>query len=219
MNGTNKDFVVVPLIWPISQDGALVSDIISLKNYDQADIYIQIGTVTKAGAVTLSQGVSVASCATSLSFANYWSTGLILEYDGASGETPAAAGETATGAGGGVAYVYKDLGNKLVCYAHNGTAFVDNEVLTFSGGKTAVVNGTLKNEDILVPRTATSNTFDCSAVASKQYVIPVNGSMLTDGLDCIKVSIADMDTTGVVAFAVLSKPRYVGEPPETSIYN
>jgi hypothetical protein len=38
-------------------------------------------------------------------------------------------------------------------------------------------------------------------------------------LDCIKVSIADMDTTGVVAFAVLSKPRYVGEPPETSIYN
>jgi hypothetical protein len=219
MNGINKDFVVVPLIWPISQDGALTSDIFSMKNYDQADIYIQIGTVTKAGAVTLSQGTVVSTAATSLPFVNYFSTGFILDYDGASTDVPAAAGETATGAGGGIGYVYKDLGNRLICYAQNGTAFVDNEVLTFSGGKTAVVNGTLKNEDIMVPRTAASDTFNATAVANKTYCIPVNGSMLTDGYDTIKVSIADMDTTGVGCFVVLSNPRYVGNPPETAIYD
>jgi hypothetical protein len=211
--------VVIPLVWPITQDGALVSDAISLKNYNHADIYIQIGTVTKAGAVTLQQGKAVASVATALPFTRYLSTGFILDYDGASVDTPAAAGETVTGAGGGIGYVARDLGGRLECYAFNGTTFVDNEVLTFSGGKTAVANGIQKNEDIMIPRTAALNTFDCAAVANKQYCIPVNGSMLTEGYDCVEVNIADMDATGVVAFAVLSEPRYLGDPPETAIYD
>lgn len=220
MEQNNNKNVVVPLLWPDSQDGALVADILSMKNYRQADIYIMIGdTIGKAGAVTLQKGTSVSSAATSLAFSRYKSTGFILDYDGASVDTPAAAGETVTGAGGGIGYVYRDLGNRLVCYAHNGTTFVDNEVLTFSGGKTAVANGIQKNEDILVPRTATSNTFDIAAVASKTYMIPVSAEDLGDGYDCLELNVADLDTTKLCAFAVLSKPRYMAEIPETAIYD
>lgn len=215
-----KDFTIVPLLWADSQDGALASDIISLKNYKHADIYIMVGAVIgKAGAVTLEKGASVSAAATALAFTRYASTGFILEYDGASVDTPAEAGETVTGNGGGVGYVYKDLGGKLICYAHNGTTFVDNEVLTFSGGKTAVANGIQKNEDILVPRTASSNTFNVAAVGNKIYHIPVSSDMLGDGYDCLELNVADLNTTELAAWAVLSKPRYMGEIPETAIYD
>jgi hypothetical protein len=72
----------------------------------------------------------------------------------------------------------------------------------------------------MVPRTASSNTFDLAAVASKQYIIPVEAADLLDGYDCIQVEIADCDTaTHVAIFAVLSKPRYMAEIPETAIYD
>lgn len=215
-----KDFTVVPLLWPDSQDGALVADILSMKNYRHADIYIAIGaTIGKAGAVTLQKGTSVSSAATAMAFSRYFSTGFILKYDGASTDTPAAAGETVTGAGGGIGYVYKDLGDRVVCYAFNGTTYVDNEVLTFSGGKTAVADGIQINEDILVPRTASSNTFDIAAVGSKMYCIPVDAEDLGDGYDCLELNVADLDTTELAAWAVLSKPRYMAEIPETAIYD
>ncbi len=220
MEQNNNKHVVVPLLWPDSQDGALASDIISLKNYRQADIYIMIGgTIGKAGAVTLHKGTSVSSAATAMAFTRYKSTGFRLKYDGASVDTPAAAGETVTGAGGGVGYVYKDLGGVLVCYAFNGTTFVDNEVLTFSGGKTAVADGIQYDEDILVPRAAASNTFDIAAVGSKMYMIPVSAEDLGDGYDCLELNVADLDTTELAAFVVLSGPRYMAEIPETAIYD
>lgn len=219
MDGINAKYSCVPLIWAQSNDGALVADVISMKNYNQADIWLMIGSVTKAGAVTLQQGTAVGSAATALSFANYYSTGFVLKYDGASVSTPAAAGETVTGAGGGIGYVYKDLGDRVICYAFNGTTYVDNEVLTFSGGKTAVADGIQINEDIMVPRTASSNTFDAAAVANKMYCIPVHGSMLTDGYDCVELNVADMDTTLVAAWAILSEPRYAADVPETAIYD
>jgi len=220
MQKINNQHVVVPLLWPDSQDGALVADILSLKNYRQADIYIMIGaTIGKAGAVTLQKGTSVSSAATAMSFTKYFSTGFVLDYDGASVDTPAEAGETVTGAGGGVGYIYKDLGGRLICYAFNGKTFVDNEVLTFSGGKTAVANGIQKNEDIMVPRTAASNTFDIAAVGSQMYCIPVTADMLGDGYDCLELNIADLDTTELAAWAVLSDPRYMAEIPETAIYD
>jgi len=218
MNRINADHVVVPLIWAYSHDGAIASDIINMKDYAQADIYLMIGAVTKAAAVTLEQGPSVSSATASLSFVNYFSTGFILEYDGASTITPAAAGETVTGAGGGIGYVYKDFTNKLVCYAYNGTTFVDNEVLTFSGGKTAVANGIQKYEDLMVPRVAASDTFNIAAVANKMYCIPVRSSMLTDGNTCVELNIADADTTLYAAWAVMSEPRYIGETPPSAIY-
>lgn len=221
MQHINKDFVIVPMTFPtIDQTGTISSDILSLKNYGHVDIVIQVGPIGKAAAITLNKSAAVAAATEALAFSRYLSTGFVLEYDGASSETPAAAGETVTGNGGGVGYVYKDLGNKLICYAFNGTTFVDNEALTFSGGKTATANGIQKNEDIMVPRTASSNTFNLAAVASKQYVIPIDGSDLGDGYDCFQVEVADCDTaTHVAIFAVLSEPRYIAEIPETAIYD
>lgn len=220
MQKENNIIKTVPLLWADSQDGALTSDIISMKNYGQAEIYIMIGaTIGKAGAVTLHKGTSVSSAVTACAFSRYLSTGFILKYDGASVDTPAVAGETVTGAGGGIGYVYKDLGGKLICYAYNGTTFVDNEVLTFSGGKTAVADGIQINEDILVSRTASGNTFDIAAVGNKMYCIPIQADELGDGYDCLELNVADLDTTELAAWVVLSDPRYMAEIPETAIYD
>lgn len=217
----NVDYSKVPLLFPTTdQTGTVSSDIASMKNYQHVDLCINVGSIGKAAAVTLNKSAAVAAATESLSFTRYYSTGFVLEYDGASTETPAAAGETVTGNGGGVGYVYQDTGNKLICYAFNGMTFVDNEALTFSGGKTATANGIQKNEDIMVPRTATSNTFDLAAVASKQYIIPMDASGLGDGYDCIQVEIADCDTvTHLSIDAIFSKPRYGADVPETAIYD
>ena len=222
MLGINNKYAVVAGWYPVDKDGGGASNIISLKNYNQAEIYIMVGsTMTKTAAVTLDQGVSVSSCDTTLGFETYYEQGLKLKYDGASSTTPAAAGETATGAATGVGTVYEDRGNELVLYNWSSTAFVDNEVLTFSGGKTAVVNGTLFDEDAMIPRTATANTFNITQVldVSKIFMIPVNGAMLTDGNDCIEVNIADPDTCIMACFYVLSEPRYSETPMPTAIYD
>ncbi len=221
MDGINNIFVKVPMTFPtVDQTGTVSSDIISLKNYNHVDLYITVGAIGKAAAVTLDKSAAVAAATADCAFTRYYSTGFILDYDGASVSTPAAAGETVTGAGGGIGYIYKDQGNRLICYAHNGTTFVDNEVLTFSGGKTAVANGIQKNEDIMVPRTATSNTFDIAAVANKQYCIPIDSSMLGEDYDCIQVEIADCDTVTHLAIdAICTEPRYIGMEPETILYD
>lgn len=216
-----KDFVVVPMTFPtVDQTSTISSDILSLKNYGHADLVIQVGPIGKAAAVTLNKSAAVAAATVACAFTRYLSTGFVLKYDAASVDTPAAAGETVTGAGAGVGYVHRDLGDRVICYAYNGTTFVDNELLTFSGGKTATADGIQINEDIMVPRTAASNTFDLAAVASKQYVIPVDAADLLDGYDCVQVEIADCDTaTHVAIFAILSEPRYMQEIPETALYD
>ncbi len=221
MDGINNKFVKVPLTFPTTdQTSTVSSDIASMKNYNHVDLYITVGAIGKAAAVTLNKSAAVAAATAACAFTRYYSTGFILDYDGASTSTPASAGETVTGAGGGIGYIYKDKGNQLVCYAYNGTTFVDNEVLTFSGGKTAVANGIQKNEDIMVPRTAASNTFDLAAVANKQYCIPFDSAMLGEDYDCIQVEIADCDTaTHLSIDAIFSEPRYIGEIPETAIYD
>jgi hypothetical protein len=130
------------------------------------------------------------------------------------------AGETITGAGLGVGYVAADLGDKVICYSFNGTTFVDGEVLTGgTSGKKAIANGIQVNEDILVPMTATSDTFNIDAVANRLYCIPIHGSMLTDGNDCVELNIADADTTLYAAWVVLSEPRFISDTPETAIYD
>ena len=223
MIGLNKEYAVVPLTFPVDQTAAWASDIISLKNYQQAEVYIMTGgTFVLTAAVTMQQGNAVDSAATALSFTLYYETGMMLDYDGESTSTAAAAAETATGAAGGICTIIEDSGKTITGVWDNVTAFVDNEVLTFSGGKTAVVDGTRYNEDIMIPRTAVANTFNITQVldVNKIYMIPVNSSMLSDGMDCIELNVADCDTVTVVAaFAILSQPRYAGLPMPTAIYN
>jgi len=223
MIGLNSKYVVVPLVFPVDNAGTVTSDIISLSRYNQAEIYIMTAAAfTKTSAVTLTQGVSVSSAATALAFGKYYETGMMLKYDAPSTGVAAAAGETATGAGGGICTVFEDRGGVIVGYNWNSTAFVDNELLTFSGGKTATVDGIRYNEDVMIPRVATANTFAITQVLdiNKTFMIPVNSAMLTGGMDCIRLNMGDCDSPSLLAaFAILSEPRYAGTPGETAIYN
>lgn len=211
---------VVPLIWAQSKDGAIASDVLSLKNYKQADFFLMIGAVTKAAAVTMKKGVSVSSCTTALTFTRYYKTGFVLDYDGASDEIVESAAAAFTGAGGGAGVVYKDTGSRIYGYEYNGTTFVDNETVTFTtSGRTVVADGIQKYEDILIPMTAASNTFDIEATANRLYKVPISADMLGDGYDCVCMNIADADTTLYAAWAVLYGARYQAEIPETALYD
>ncbi len=217
----NKDYVVVPLVFPtIDQTSTISSDIFSMKNYGHADIVIQVGPIGKAAAVTLEKSAAVAAASTAMAFTRYFSTGIKLKYTSPSVDTPAAKDETVAGAGGAASTLYLDTGTELIMHSWDGDTFVTGETVTLSGGKTVVANGIQINEDIMVPRTASSNTFNLAAKASKQYIIPIDAADLLDGYDCCQVEIADCDTaTHVAVFAILSKPRYSSEIPETAIYD
>lgn len=222
MQEINKTYVKVPLVFPSSdQTSTISSDIISLKNYNHADLFITVGTaIGKAAAVTLNRSAVVAAATAAMSFTNFLSTGFILKYTSPSVATIAAKDETISGAGGGAGTIYKDTGTSLICHSYNGTTFVTGETVTFSGGKTVKANGIQINEDIMVPRVAASNTFNLAAVANKQYCIPVDADMLGEDYDCVQVEIADCDTvTYITVDAILSEPRYIGDIPETAIYD
>lgn len=222
MEGYGKKYHLAVGWSPVDKDGGGTSDIICLKGYAMAEVWILVGgTMTKTAAVTMSQGLNVTTCATSLPFDRYFDSGCHLLYDGASTQIPAAAGETAIGAATASGYVYSDNGSEIVLYGRDETAYVDNEVLTFSGGKTAVVNGTLFNEDIMIPRTATSDTFSITQVhdASRRFMIPISASMLTSPNDCISLTIGDPDTCLMTCFYILSNCRTAKIPMPTAIYN
>lgn len=216
-----KLYHVVPLIWAQSKDGAIASDVLSLKNYKQADFFLMLGgTVGQAAAVTMKKGVSVSSCTTALAFTRYYKTGFVLDYDGPSDENVEAAGAAFTGAGGGAGVVYKDTGSRVYGYEYNGTTFVDNETVTFtSSSRTVVADGIQKNEDILIPMTASSNTFNIESNTNRLYKIPISSDMLGDGYDCVCLNLADANSTLMAAWAVLYGARYQGEIPETAIYD
>jgi hypothetical protein len=222
MPAIKSDIHIVPAVFPIDlSGGAQAGDFVSMKNYGHCDVVIMIGPTAGATcAVTLDKATAVAGGTTELEFTTYYSTGFRLDYDGASG--PFTVGETVTGGGGGTGVVVYDNGDHLICHTFNGTTFVDDETIT--GGtslNTASANGIQKNEDILVPRTASSNTFTIPATANRTYVIPIDDTMLGDGYDCLQVDLADAGSsqTDGVAFYVMSQPRYAGEIAETAIYD
>ncbi len=222
MQGFNKDFVVVPITWPdVDQTSTISSDIISLKNYSHVDFVIKVGTaIGKAAAVTLNKSAAVAAATVALAFSRYYSTGIRLKYTTPSVDTPAAADETVAGAGGAAATLYKDTGTELIMYGWDNDVFVTGETVTLSGGKTVVADGIQIDEDIMIPRTAASNTFNLAAKANKQYIIPVDAADLGDGYDCAQVEIADCDTaTYITIDAILSGARYTAEIAKTALYD
>lgn len=221
MQQENNKIHTVPILWADSQDGALVGDVISMKNYRQADFYVMVGAVIgKAGAITFHKGTSVdGSPSTALAFTRRRETGFKLKYDAPSVDTPAAVGETISGAGGGAGTIVKDTGTELICYAYNGTTFVDNELITCSGGKTMTADGIQFNEDILVEVAVSSNTFNVDDVGYKLYHIPISAEDLGDGYDCVELNVADLDTTELAAWVNLSGPRFMQDIPETAIYD
>jgi len=208
---------------PIDKNGGGQSDIICMKGYEMAEFWIITGAaVTATAAVTMFQGTSVAAAATALGFERYFDSGCRLKYDGASSEVAAAAGETAIGAATASGYVYEDLNNEVILYGRDETAYVDNEVLTFSGGKTAVVNGTLFDEDIMVPRAATANTFNITLVhdANRRFMVPISASMLTAPNDCVALTIGNPGTPSLMTcFVILTECRYANMPMPSAIYD
>ncbi len=216
-----KDFTITMMTFPTTdQTSTVSSDIISLKNYGHADLYIAVGAIGKAAAVTLDKSAAVAAATADCSFTRYLASGIRLKYTTPSVDTPAAAAETVAGAGGAAATIYRDTGTELIMYGWDGDTFVDGETVTLSGGKTVVADGIQFNEDILVPLTAASDTFNLAAVANRLYCIPIEAADLGDGYDCVQIEIADCDTaTHLAMWAVLSKPRYMQAIPETALYD
>jgi hypothetical protein len=221
MQQENNMIHTVPILWADSQDGALVGDVISMKNYRQADFYVMVGAVIgKAGAITFHKGTSVGgSPSAALAFTRRNETGFILKYTTPSVDCPAAAAETISGAGGGAGTIVRDTGTELICYAYNGTTFVTGELVTCSGGKTVIADGIQVNEDILVPVAVSSNTFNVDDVGYKLYHIPISADDLGDGYDCVELNVADLDTTELAAWVVLSGARNMADIPPTAIYD
>ena len=222
MEGYGKKYHLAVGWNPVDKTGGGNSDIICMKGYEMAEFWIITGAaVTQTAAVTMFQGPNVATATTALTFERYFDSGCRVKYDGESTGTAAVAGETAIGASTASGYVYEDLGNEVILYGRDETAYVDNEVLTFSGGKTAVVNGTLYDEDIMIPRTATANTFNITQVhdANRRFMVPVSAAMLTAPNDCVMLTLADPSTAIMCCFVVLTECRHASSPMPTAIYN
>ncbi len=223
MEGYGKKYHLAVGWNPIDKAGGGQSDIISMKNYNVAEFWIITGAaITATFAVTMQQGVSVSSCATALAFTRYFDSGCRLKYDTVTvSQAAAAAGETVTGASTAVGTVYEDTGGEVILYNRNETAYVDNEVLTFSGGKIAAAQGVLFDEDIMIPRVATANTFNVTQVhdANRRFMVPIHSSMLAAGNDCVALTIADPTLAVCTCFVILSEPRYKNIPMPTAIYN
>jgi len=214
---------IVPALFPIDLSGGpFTGDYVSMKNYKHCTINISIGVTTGTCAITLKQATAVAATgAKALAFTKYWMTGTKLKIKSATGTFTV--GETVTGAGGASGVVFKDNGDHLLMYTVNATAFVDGETVT--GGTsafTAKADGIGIDEDILLPCTATSDTFTIPAVSNRKYVIEVDASSLDldNDYDCMCVYFADA-TAGCIGGAdyILSEPRYSGEPMPTAIYD
>ena len=220
----NETYVKVPMTFPTTdQTSTISSNIISMKNYNHVDIYITVGSIGKAAAVTLDKSAAVAAATVECAFTKFYSTGCVLKYTGASTATIAAAAETVSASGGFAATLYKDTGSELIMYKWDGDTIVDGETVTLSGGKTVVADGIQINEDIMVPRdtaSSTTYTFNLEAVDDRQYCIPLDAVDLGQDYDCVEVEIADCDTaTHISIDAILSEPRYIGDIPETAIYD
>ena len=220
-------FTVVPAIWPVNlQTGANAGDFVSMKNWNYCTTVLQIGTNGSSGTcvVTFDKSILVAGDTVALGFAEYLVTAWRLDYDAPvnTSSEKFAVGETVTGAGGGTLVVWADYGNYIIGYTHNDTAFVDNETLTGgTSGRTASADGIEKNEDMLVPRTATSDTFTTQNVANRTYAVEHSAADLVDPYVCLQIDVAQASQASTLgsAYYILSEGRYVGEPMQTAIYD
>lgn len=72
MDGINNKFVKVPLTFPTTdQTSTVSSDIASMKNYNHVDLYITVGAIGKAAAVTLNKSAAVAAATAACAFTRY----------------------------------------------------------------------------------------------------------------------------------------------------
>ncbi len=228
MDAINNKIKVVKALTAMPSDasqGALVGDIISMKNWGQCDILIRVGSTMDADtAVTLQKGTSVSSAATTLAFTRYLQQGKKVRYTGASGTFTV--GETVTGgSSSATGVVYKDLGNALILYNNSVStpAFTAETLTGGTSGVTAtgvvtVAGGSNSDDeaDLMIPRTATANTFNLLGTTEVEtlYVIPVEAALLLDGYVSLELNIADSGAGSnayLDAFYILSEPKSMDE--------
>lgn len=176
-----------PLIGPIDLSGGpLASPWISLADYVGGFIVINIGTAAgNTSAVTLDQATDKSGTGSkTLAFTKYYQVGQMLFFDGRSAAN-FVVGETITGGTSNhtakVIKVSSDILwiTTLTAGSGTGTTWTDNETITGgTSGATASVNGTGEREDVPLELTAGSNTFNTLAITYKQYIIPVDNTML-----------------------------------------
>jgi len=228
MDAINNLYKVVKALTAMPSDasaGALVGDIISMKNWGHCDILIRAGsTVDGNAAVTVHKGVSVSSAATTLAFTRYLQQGKRLHIKDATGQFTV--GETVTGASTSTTgKVYKDLGDSLILYdclvstpAFTAETINGGTSLYTATGVVTVAGGTYADDecDLMVPRTASSNTFNILGTTQVEclYCIPIDAADLLDGYDCLELNIADTGAGSnayIDAVYILSEPRYMDE--------
>ena len=205
--------------------GANAGTWISMANYDFAEVHIFIGDVAGgAAAVTLDQATDTSGTGSkTLSFTRYYMTGQKLKFDGRSTANFSAAETITGGTSANTAYVVEVSSNHLLIATTTGsTTWTDDETITGgTSGATASVDGTGQDEDLILERTAASNTFSTLAVTFKHYMIPVSREMLDvdNDFDCFQIDIAQAassETQGC-AFYCLKGPRYKAMPMVSAI--
>jgi len=224
MYGRNiaENIHAVPAIWPVDlNSGANAGDYVSLKDYPVGGVLIQIGASAGTIAVTMLQATAVAGTGEkTLSFTEMFMTGCKLKLTSKTGTFTV--GETLTGAGGASSVVYADCGTYLLLHTVNETAFVDGETVTGgTSGYTGVADGIGIDEDILLSKAVTSDTFTIPDRANRMYFIPFEAMMLdvANDFDCIRVHLAQA-TGAVIGGAVyVLDPNQKGRPMLTAIYD
>ncbi len=203
----------------VAHDGAVASDMVSMKGFDRVDIVISVGVAAGTCAVTMDKDTSVGgSGTTTLAFDHYYVSGIKVPYKSWNG-LAWTADETVTATGGLSATLEKDIGSHLLMYDWNETTIVDGETMT--GGTstaTGVIIGANEYEDTLIHRDA-SDTFTMSATNNLTYVIPITAEMLGDGFDTFHVDFADPSSSTVLlaVIAVFGAGRYKSDPNTISV--
>lgn len=229
MEAINAKFKAVQALTAMPSDasaGALVGDIISMKNWGHCDILIRVGATADATTeVTLHKGTSVSSAATVLAFTRYLQQGKKLYIKNKTGRFTV--GETVTGGSSNTTgVVYKDHGDHLIlydCLVSTPAFTVDEEISGGTSLNTADVDATKSGStthgddecDVMVPRTC-SSTFDVLGTTQVEcdYIIPIDQALLLDGYDCIELNVADSGAGSnfyMDAHYLLSEPRYMDE--------
>jgi len=196
-----------------------------MAKYPLVEFHIFIGDLAGgAAAVTLEQATALAGTGgKALGFTRYFQTGQRIYFNNRSA-TNFVVGDTITGTSSNntalVIEVSKDF--LLVAFLTGSTTWTAAEGLTTDvSGATANVVGTGQDEDAMVARAASGNTFSTIAVTFKHYMIPVQKDMLdvANDFDCVRIVIAQAassETQGV-AFAVMKDARWKKYPMPTAI--
>jgi len=223
-DSTPQDLVVTAVPPEDLSGGANAGLWASLGNYHSAEIHILVGSTAGAScAATLDQATDSSGTSTkTLSFTKYYIQGQILKINTLSSTSPLV-GDTVTGGTSSNTGTLINWGQDylFIRFLAGSTTWTDGEALTFTGGATAVMDGTGEQEDILAEATASSDTFVVLLETLMHYMIPVDQTMLdtANGFDFFQLDLSDAgsSTTYGAAFYIMKGPRYLSYPQLTAI--